>query len=275
MDTLTDKVGIVTGAASGIGRAVANAFADEGMHVVLADIEVEPLAAAVEEIRERGRRAIGVPTDVSSLDAIERLSAAALDEFGRIDVVHNNAGVVTAGLIEEISLASWRWVIDVDLWSVIYGAMVFAPILKRQGSGHIVNTASTAGLQANHGIGPYNVAKFGVVGLTETLKIECEGTGVGVSVLCPGAIDTQIVTAERNRPSAVPASTGATAERFTASSTEVLGTRGLAPREVGAMVVDAVKTDRFWVLTHPRWYDVVTQRTAAMPSGELTHDFGG
>lgn len=275
MDSLTDKVGIVTGAASGIGRAVADAFAAEGMHVVLADIEAEPLAAAVEALRSRGHRAIGVPTDVSSLEAIQHLAAAAIDEFGRIDVVHNNAGVVTAGLIEEISLAAWRWVIDVDLWSVIYGAMVFAPILKRQGSGHIVNTASTAGLQANHGIGPYNVAKFGVVALSETLRIECEGTGVGVSVLCPGAIDTQIVAAERNRPTDVPGSTGPTAERFTANSTAMLGSRGLPPSAVGAMVVDAVKTDRFWVLTHPRWFDVVAQRTAAMPTGELTHDFGG
>ena len=130
-------------------------------------------------------------------------------------------------------------------------------------------------IQANKGIGPYNVAKFGVVALTETLRLECEGTGVGVSVLCPGAVDTRIVDAERNRPSDVPGSAGATAERFKASSTAMLGTKGLAPSEVAAMVVDAVRTDRFWVLTHPDWYDVLSQRVAAMPSGGLVGGFGG
>ncbi len=275
MDTLTEKVAIVTGAASGIGRAVANAFAAQGMHVVLADIEADALRSAVDEIRSRGLSAIGVPTDVSSLDAIEQLAAAATGEFGRIDVVHNNAGVVASGLIEEISLDAWRWVIDVDLWSVIYGAMVFAPILKRQGSGHIVNTASTAGLQASPGIGPYNVAKFGVVALSETLRIECEGTGVGVSVLCPGAINTRIVEAERNRPSHVPGSSGPTADRFTTNSTALLGTQGLAPGAVADLVVDAVRTGRFWVLTHPKWFDVVAERVAAMPTGELARGFGG
>lgn len=275
MDNLTGKVGIVTGAASGIGRAVAEAFAREGMRVVLADIEADRLAEAVAELTAAGHDAFGVRTDVSSMDAIQHLAASALEHFGRIDVVHNNAGVVSAGLVEEISLASWRWVLDVDLWSVIYGAMVFAPILKQQGSGHIINTASTAGLQANKGIGPYNVAKFGVVALTETLRLECEGTGVGVSVLCPGAVDTRIVDAERNRPSDVPGSAGVTAERFKASSTAMLGTKGIAPSEVTAMVVDAVRTDRFWVLTHPGWYDVLAQRVAAMPSGGLVGGFGG
>lgn len=275
MDTLNGAVGIVTGAASGIGRAVAAAFAAEGMKVVLADIEQDRLDHACQELAAAGHDVLGVPTDVSSLDAIEQLASRALERYGRIDVVHNNAGVVSSGLVEEITLASWRWVLDVDLWSVIYGAVTFVPILKAQGSGHIVNTASTAGLQANLGIGPYNVAKFGVVALSETLRLECEGTGVGVSVLCPGAVDTRIVHAERNRPHDVPASTGTTADRFETVSAQILSSQGLAPSRVADLVVDAIHTDRFWVLTHTDWYDVLEQRVAAMRSGTLSHGFGG
>lgn len=275
MDHLQGKVGIVTGGASGIGRAVARAMAAEGMRVVIADIETDALAVTCEDLRADGFDVLGVRTDVSSPESIEALAGATLDRFGAIDVVHNNAGVVSAGLAEDISLAAWRWVIDVDLWSVIYGALTFLPILKKQGSGHIINTASTAGLQANAGIGPYNVAKFGVVAMSETMRLECEGSGVGVSVLCPGAVNTQIVDAERNRPATVPASTGATAERFYSGAGALLRAEGLAPSHVAAMVVDAVITDRFWVLTHPGWLDVLDRRIAGMRSGALVTGFGG
>jgi NAD(P)-dependent dehydrogenase (short-subunit alcohol dehydrogenase family) len=275
MEDLSGRVAVVTGAASGIGGAVAAAFADAGTRVVLADVDTEGLTAACDELAGLGHDVVGVPTDVSSEEDIERLAARTIERFGRVDVVHNNAGVVSSGLVEEISLQSWRWVLTVDLWSVIHGARTFVPILKQQGSGHIVNTASTAGLQASPGIGPYNVAKFGVVGLSETLRLECEPHGVGVSVLCPGAVDTRIVDAERNRPATVPPSTGPTAEQFTQRSGELLRTEGLPPTAVAAAVVDAVRTNRFWVLTHPGWYDVLDARTAGIRTGNLVRGFGG
>jgi NAD(P)-dependent dehydrogenase (short-subunit alcohol dehydrogenase family) len=218
---------------------------------------------------------VAIPTDVSSAQAIEALRDAALDAFGAVHVVHNNAGVVAAGLLDELSMATWRWVLDVDLWSVIYGVSVFLPILKAQGEGHIVNTASTAGLQSAKNIAPYNVAKFGVVALSETLRVEVEGTGVGASVLCPGAINTGIAHAERNRPGDVPPSTGKAADRFFSGSAELLRTQGMDPADVGAMVVDAVRTNRFWVLTHPGWFDVLDARLAGMRAGELRQGFGG
>lgn len=275
MDTLQGGVAVVTGAASGIGRAVAVAFAAEGMRVVMADIERESLATAAAELSAAGAEVLAVPTDVRSHDAIQALANAAIEHFGTVDVVHNNAGVVAAGLIDELSMEAWRWVLDVDLWSVIYGVAVFAPILKAKGSGHIVNTASTAGLQSATGIAPYNVAKFGVVALTETLRMELRGTGVSASVLCPGAINTRIADAERNRPDDVPASVGKVAERFLVGSAELLKTQGLDPAHVARLVVDGIKADHFWILTHPQWVDVLAERIAGMRSGELRQGFGG
>jgi NAD(P)-dependent dehydrogenase (short-subunit alcohol dehydrogenase family) len=275
MDDLTGRVGVVTGAASGIGRAVSQELALQGMRVVLADIDADGLAAACEELTRDGHDVFAVQTDVSVEDDIGRLAAVTQQRYGRVDVVHNNAGVVTAGLVEEISRASWEWVLAVDLWSVIHSACIFVPILKQQGTGHIVNTASTAGLQASPGIGPYNVAKFGVIGLSETLHVECEPHGVGVSVLCPGAVDTRIVDAERNRPAHVPASTGTTAETFTRRSGQLLAAEGLSPATVAVEVVAAIRSNRFWVLTHPGWHDVLAARLDGMRTGELVRGFGG
>ena len=275
MEQIAGRVAVITGAASGIGRAVAMACVAGGMKVVLADIEAAPLAAAVDELAASGAEVLGVPTDVRSETAIRALADAALDRFGAVHLVHNNAGVVTAGAIDELTIEAWRWVLDVDLWSVIHGVSVFLPILKAQGVGHIVNTASTAGLQAGRSIAPYNVAKFGVVALTETLRMEVAGTGVGASVLCPGAINTRIVDAERNRPADVPASAGAAADGFRDRSGELLRTRGLDPSDVAALVLDAVRTDRFWIITHPRWIDVLAERVEGMRTGELRQSFGG
>ena len=185
MKDLWSKVAVVTGAASGIGRATAAVLAGEGMRVVVADIDAAGLQVVADDLRQAGHEVLAVPTDVSSPAAIEALRDAALDAYGAVHVVHNNAGVVASGLIEEISLDLWRWVLDVDLWSVIHGIRTFVPLLKQQGEGHIVNTASTAGLQAVPGLAPYNVAKFGVVALTETLRMELAGTGVGASVRAP------------------------------------------------------------------------------------------
>jgi NAD(P)-dependent dehydrogenase (short-subunit alcohol dehydrogenase family) len=245
------------------------------MRVVLADIEAAALDCTVSELRGDGHDVLGVVTDVSSADSVDRLRDRTVEHFGAVDVLHNNAGVVAAGPVEDIPLETWQWVVDVDLWSVLYGIRAFVPLMKRRGRGHVINTASTAGLQANPGIGPYNVAKFGVVAITETLRVECEGTGVSASVLCPGAVNTNLVRSERNRPAHVPESTGAIAERFAASSTRLLGEQGLAPAAVAAMVLDAVRANRFWVITHPGWIDVVCARAAAMAGGDLARSFAG
>ena len=275
MHDLATKVAIVTGAASGIGRATATRFAAAGMRLVLADIDSVALAAVADEITAAGHEAVAVPTDVRSSAAIESLRDAALDTFGAVQVVHNNAGVVAAGTFEEIGLDLWTWVLDVDLWSVIHGARTFLPLLKAQHEGHIVNTASTAGLQAMGGIAPYNVAKFGVVAVSETLRVELEGTGVGVSVLCPGSVNTQIVHAERNLPPDVAAATGATADRFRSRAGAMLAAEGMDPAAVADLVHDAVVEDRFWVLTHPAWLEVMAERVSAMGEGRLHHGFGG
>ena len=271
MRVLESKVAVVTGAASGIGRATATLLAREGMRVVVADIDTSGLGAVADELTAAGHDVVAVPTDVSSQKAIEALRDAALDTYGAVHVVHNNAGVVASGLAEEISLDLWNWVLDVDLWSVIHGARTFAPLLKAQGEGHIVNTASTAGLQANPGIGPYNVAKFGVVALSETLRLEFAGTGVGVSVLCPGPVNTRIVDAERNLPAGVQASTGSVADRFRAGAGALLADQGLDPADVAAMVLDGIRNDRFWILTHPEWADRMAERVAQMRDGRLDH----
>jgi NAD(P)-dependent dehydrogenase (short-subunit alcohol dehydrogenase family) len=269
MRELHDKVAVITGAASGIGRATAERLAGEGMRVVLADIDVPLLTSVADAMSTAGHQVVAVPTDVASQQSIEALRDAALDAFGVVHVVHNNAGVVASGLIGEISLDLWKWVIDVDLWSVIHGVRTFAPLLTAQGEGHIVNTASVAGLQASAGIGPYNVAKFGVVALSETLRVELDGTGVGVSVLCPGAVNTRIVDAERNLPTTVAASSGAVAEAFKTRAGASLATHGLDPAVVAEMVRDAIIDDRFWILTHPEWPAIMADRVAAMAEGRL------
>ena len=275
MPTFSDKVCVVTGAASGIGLAVSRAFAEQGGRVVMADVEEQPLHLAVDELLEQGHEVLGVATDVASIESVEELRHRAIERFGTVDIVHNNAGVVAGGLVEDIAMATWRWVLDVDLWGVIHGVRTFVPAMKAAGHGHIINTASTAGLQAIPSIAPYNVAKFGVVALTETLRMECQGSGVGVSLLCPGAVDTNIAYAERNRPPGVPPSEGETVERFMRDSAREMRTEGLPPSDVARLVVDAVLTNRFWVLTHPAWSTVIRARAVAMATGDLVRGNGG
>ncbi len=280
MDNFSGKVAVVTGGASGIGFAVATALANEGMRVVLADIEQSALDAAAAKLSGEGHDVLAVRTDVSNPGAVQHLADATMAHFGAVHVVHNNAGVVASGPIEDLALSTWEWVIGVDLWSVIYGIRSFLPLIKAQGEGHVISTASTAGLQANAGIGPYNAAKFAVVGLMETLKLELErdGSPIGASVLCPGAVNTQIVFSDRNRPAEVTAAHRGSAveDAFKASAGSMLASQGKDPADVAAMVVDAVRTNRFWILTHETWIDVLRTRVEAMADGgRLAVGFGG
>jgi NAD(P)-dependent dehydrogenase (short-subunit alcohol dehydrogenase family) len=275
MQVFEGRVAVVTGAASGIGLATATRFAQEGMRVVLADIERAPLAAAVAKLEGDGHHVLGVPTDVSRQDDLQQLADRTLEAYGQVNVVHNNAGVVRAGRIAELTRADWEWVLGVDLWSVIHGVKIFLPLIREAGEGHIVNTASSAGLQASPEIGPYNVAKFGVVALTETLELElrAEDSAIGASVLCPGAVATQITDSERNRPEAVAET--ATNRRFQEMATKVVG-KGHSPASVADLVVAAIREQQFWILPHPDWIDVLRRRVEGMEDGrQLVTGFGG
>lgn len=265
MDELSGKVAVVTGGASGIGLAMARAFAAEGMKLVLADIEAEPLEAAVGSFGPEVD-VIGVRADVADFAQVEALRDRAVTEFGTVHVVCNNAGVSTAGFAWDQSLEDWEWLLGVNLWGVIHGIKAFTPLLIEQGEGHIVNTASMAGLSSPPFMAAYNVSKHSVVALSETLFLDlglAGAEGVGVTVLCPGWTQTRIHEASRNRP--VGAETGDAASEGAAagdvpSMVADLIASGLDPADVAAMVIEAVKARTFYVLTHPQWDPMVARR---------------
>ncbi|MDG2411529.1 MAG: SDR family NAD(P)-dependent oxidoreductase [Halioglobus sp.] len=278
MDHFKDRVAVVTGAASGIGLATATCLAAEGMNVVLADIQEDALEAAVSTLQKSGYEVHGVITDVSKPEQIQALADETVAHYGKVNVVHNNAGVVRAGSLEELSLEDWYWVMNVDLWSVIHGVRIFLPLVKASGEGHIVNTASSAGLQATPNIGPYNVAKFGVIALTETLKLELNEaqSPIGASVLCPGAVATRICESDRNREATgIGAGKRSDAESSFKKAAGVIVDAGLPPTQVAELVVAAIRSGAFWILPHRQWIDVMRERVGGMESGGLVTGFGG
>jgi NAD(P)-dependent dehydrogenase (short-subunit alcohol dehydrogenase family) len=255
MDSLRGKVAAITGAASGLGRAMALAFAREGMDVALADVDLKSLSSVQEEARGLGVRVISLRTDVSKGEDVEAFAKGTVDELGAVHVVCNNAGVSPLGAVWENTVDEWRWILGVNLWGVIHGVRSFAPRLIAQGEGHFVNTASVAGLICPSGSGAYNVTKHAVVALSETLHHDLRerGSGVGVSVLCPAYVPTGIAESERNRPQDVrpSAKSDATLAREAMLKKAVSSGR-LSAEDVARAVLDAVKTGRFYVLTHPR-----------------------
>jgi NAD(P)-dependent dehydrogenase (short-subunit alcohol dehydrogenase family) len=255
MQNFRDKVAVVTGGASGIGLAMAERFAREGMKLVLADVEKEALDEVTARFQKDGVEVLGVETDVSDAEQMDALGAATLDAFGAAHIVCNNAGVAFGGRSWELTTADWRWVIGVNLWGVIHGIRVFAPGLIAQGEGHIVNTASVAGLLSVPGLGPYSVSKHGVVTLSETLYGELVATGskVRVSVLCPSWVKTGIFEADRNR-SAADSNPETEEEAAHLEQYKQLGALLLADAmsasDVADSVFDAVVEERFYILTH-------------------------
>lgn len=192
MKDLAGKVSVVTGAASGIGRATALAFAAAGSDLLVADIDEAGLADVEASIRRMGRKAAAVRTDVSKADDVEAMIAKALSEFGRIDLLMNNAGIGLTGEMRYLSLEDWQRIVGINLWGPIYGIHFALPHLIRQRSGHIVNVASSAGLIASPGMSAYSTTKFGIVGLSEVLRTELARFGIGVTVVCPGFVRTNI-----------------------------------------------------------------------------------
>ena len=261
------KVAVVTGAASGMGLAMAQTFADSGMAVVLADIEEAALEAAVNELSAGGHKAIGVRTDVSKLSDVQALADATLKEFGAVHVLCNNAGVGVGAPVGNTSIADWKWTLEIDLWGPIYGVETFLPLIEEQGEGHINSTASMAGLYAGASLGAYNVAKHGVVALMASLErdLRWRESKVRASVLCPGPINTKIVDSERNRDPDDAANhvDSEQGHKFWEFLTRTLA-NGMDPAEVGPMVLDAVINDKFWILTHPEMGEIAINQARAM-----------
>lgn len=275
MDELNGKVAVVTGASSGIGRALAVALAAEGMQLALADVEVAPLEDTAEMVRDHGVGTLVVPTDVSDPTEVEALAERTVGEFGALHLACNNAGVSAGGLGWEIDLETWNWVLGVNFYGVLNGVRSFLPRIFDSGGGHVVNTASMAGLTSPPGMSPYNVSKHAVVTLTESLAQELAMTHpeVGVSVLCPGWVRTRIHEADRNRPTnpADAIDEAADAPEALAAMREMVEgfiNGGLDPAAVAAHVVEAVKANRTYILTHPHWRDLITDRTERIVKDE-------
>jgi NAD(P)-dependent dehydrogenase (short-subunit alcohol dehydrogenase family) len=256
MKTFKDKVAVVTGAASGIGKGMAQTFVEAGMKVVLADIDEERLKKTTASLKDAGGDVIGILTDVSKPEQIQNLLEKTIKTYGAVHVLCNNAGVSYTGPSSwETALEGWRWVLDVNLIGVVNGIHTFMPImLKQECEGHIVNTASGAGIVSNPFNAPYGVSKHGVVALSETLHDEMltRGAKIKVSVLCPGPINTDIFNSvKRNRPEYVPLPPELSPEEdIFMKAYEIWLQRGTDPKEVGRMVLEAIREERLYVFTH-------------------------
>jgi NAD(P)-dependent dehydrogenase (short-subunit alcohol dehydrogenase family) len=268
MRELAGKTAFVTGGASGIGLAMGRAFAEAGMQVMLADIETAALAAAVKSLHNVGPAVRSVICDVADPASVERAAKASFDAFGNVHLVCNNAGVAAGGGIDNISLDNWRWVLDVNLMGVVHGVRSFLPHIRSHGEGgHIVNTASMAGMINGMGFSPYAATKFAVVSMSEGLAPQLKPLGIGVSVLCPGFVRTGIGESGRNRPDRYgptqPLDPNSPAATMVAEIARRLQD-GLEPSVVAAKVLDAVRNDELYVFTHPEMRQPLDERFQAI-----------
>jgi NAD(P)-dependent dehydrogenase (short-subunit alcohol dehydrogenase family) len=251
---LSGRVAVVTGAASGIGRALARRFAADGMKVMLSDLEDSALSETAAELRAAGAEVAECAADVTREADVRDLASSTVATFGAAHVVCNNAGVDSGGAFAEIPGKVWEWVFAVNFWGVVYGCSAFLPVLLDQGEGHIVNVASHAALTGYFPAGtPYVASKFAVLGLSENLyhELKTAGEPVGVSVLCPSFVRTSMPFSERNRPAGVPSMAASAAWQRHLAANRSRAAQGIDPVEVAGLVVAAIKTDRFYILTHP------------------------
>ena len=250
MELEAGQVAVVTGGASGLGLAMAHEFAARGLSVVLGDVEQGALDDAVIAVEKTGVPVLGVPTDVRLPDQVDALAAATIDRFGRVDLICNNAGVATmSGPTWEVPLEDWQWVLEVNLNGVVNGIRSFVPHLVAQNSGHVVNTASMAGVSAGPGMAPYLASKHAVFALSEGLAAELteSAPGVRVTVVCPGTMDTNIATAERNRPAEfqreAPEFNPIASESFMAWITTIAQPGIMSPADAAAIVLADIESD--------------------------------
>lgn len=251
MQELNGKVAVVTGAGSGIGEGIARAAAAAGMNVVVADIDTDKAESVAADI---GEQAIAAQVDVSSLASVEALRDTAIDQFGAVHLVCNNAGVWIGALMQDADIKDWQYLINVNLYGVIHGIKAFLPLLLEQGEGHIVNTASMGGLISGPPEGLYSTTKFAVVGLSESLLMEIADKGVGVSVLCPGLVDTNLIT----QSSAVRPKELESGIDHDQPAPDVAA--GMSPLVVGNQVIDAVREGGFYIITHDDYRDFIAMR---------------
>jgi len=265
MEQLEGKVAVVTGAASGIGRALASRFAAEGMKLVLADVEAEPLERVAADLRAEGSEVLAECCDVRESKALDALAERCKEQFGVAHVLCNNAGVGGGGPLWETPPEDWDWVIGVNLVGVVNGIRAFVPGMIASGEpGHVVNTASVAGLTNPAFLGPYNATKHAVVAISETLRADLNAVqagAIGVSVLCPGWVATQIADSDRNRPGG-PGTTPADAALRDAVSGLVAG--GMPADELASQVLEAIRENRFWIRTHPAMEKHIRARAQAV-----------
>jgi NAD(P)-dependent dehydrogenase (short-subunit alcohol dehydrogenase family) len=267
MEQLTGRVAVVTGAGSGIGRALVRRFVDEGMSVVAADVEASTLDETV-----AGSEAVPVVCDVSDADAVEALAATTYERFGAAHLVCANAGVFQGGISWERSLEDWQWVLGVNLWGVIHTVKAFVPRMIEGGDeGHVVVTSSMAGLACAAFSGPYQTSKFGAYAVAESLAhdLRASGVSIGVSALCPGAVDTRIAGSRRNRPAALPAKGGEDVDFVEGALADMTSQRGIEPSEVADRVVGGVQAGDFLIPTNDAYADQLRVHTDAQIARQL------
>jgi NAD(P)-dependent dehydrogenase (short-subunit alcohol dehydrogenase family) len=270
-----DKVAVITGAASGIGRALAELCAQEAMKVVLADVEEGALAQAEQELRAIGATVLAVRTDVSKIDDVKLLAERTLNAFGAVHILFNNAGVWAGSNAWETPIEDWAWTLNVNLWGVIHGIQAFLPImLAQEEESYIINTSSIAGLLSSHAIAPYHVSKHAVVALSENMFYDLgeNKSKIKVSVLCPGWVKTRITEPERNRP---PELQNNLAEltitpqmKATLQEYQQAVETGMFPGDLAKQVFQAIHENRFYILTHPEFMPIVKARLEAIINGK-------
>jgi NAD(P)-dependent dehydrogenase (short-subunit alcohol dehydrogenase family) len=266
MQDLKGRVAVVTGGGSGIGAALARAFAAQGMDVAVADIEIAGAEEAAADVRAAGRRALAVQADVSKLASVEAFAERVYRELGGCHVLCNNAGVIVLGSLESRTAKDWEWVLGVNLWGVVHGLLAFLPrMLSQPGEKHIVNTASIAGLIPTPGVGVYATSKYAVVGLSEHLRMDLARHAIGVSVLCPGGVQTQILSSQRNRPEELGAPTAPAEDmRRLTSGSERHPDEMQPPEAIAAAVLEGIRANDAYILTHAHYRGKIEARCAAL-----------
>jgi NAD(P)-dependent dehydrogenase (short-subunit alcohol dehydrogenase family) len=279
MQDFQGKVAVITGGASGIGLAFAQQCAHEGMKLVLADVEEQALQQSTANFKAAGTEVLALRVDVSKAEEVEQLAEQTFATYGAVHLLFNNAGVGAGTTIWESTLDDWKWVLGVNLWGVVHGVHYFVPRMLASGEeGHIINTASSAGLLAHSGLGPYRASKSAVVSLSETLALELaqRAAKIKASVLCPEWVQTRILESGRNRPAELQES--ATDEPIDARSQASFVAlfqavqQGIAPSEVASITFDAIRNGTFYILTHPTTRAGIQIRAQDIIEGRVPHD---